>query len=99
MGWGDSGWWTLRGKCCLHHQLHTHVPQPIVGVCGQVPMCHHLVSVSEVPDVVNGGGGFEVPTGIVELDFEDHVLSTKENIISLVDRSLLRNVDRHWDLI
>lgn len=62
-------------------------------------MCHQLVAISEVPDVVDGGGSFEVATGIMELDFEDHVLTTKENIVRLVDRSPLGDVDSHRDLI
>lgn len=62
-------------------------------------MCHQLVAISEVPDVVDGGSGFEVAAGIMELDFEDHVLATKENIVRLVDRGLLGDVDSHRDLI
>jgi len=62
-------------------------------------VCHQLVAISEVPDVVNGGCGFEVAAGVMELDFENHVLTTKENILRLVDRSLLGDVNCNWDLI
>ncbi len=62
-------------------------------------MRYQLVAISEVPDIVNGGRGFEVATGVMELDFKDHVLTTKENILRLVDRSPLGDVDCHWDLI
>ena len=96
---GDSSRRTLNGERCLHHQHHTHAPQPAVSVCGHIAVCHQLVAISEVPDVVDGGGSFEVATGIVELDSEDHVLTTKENIVRLVDRSPLGDVDSHRDLI
>lgn len=89
----DSSGQTLSRKCCLHHQFHTHVPQPAVGVCGHISVCYQLVAISEVPDVVNGSSSFEVPAGVVQLDFEDHVLTTKENIVRLVDRSLLGDAD------
>lgn len=62
-------------------------------------MCDKLVAISEVPDVVDGGGGFEVAAGVMELDFEDHVLTAEENVLRLVDRSLLGDVDCQWDLI
>ena len=99
LSWSGSGGRTLHRERCFHHQLHTHDPQPAVGVCGHSAVCHQLVAVPEVPDVVNRGSGFEVAAGVMELDFEDHVLTTKENIASLVDRSLLGDVDCHWDLI
>lgn len=62
-------------------------------------MGHQLVAISEVPDVINGGGGFEVATGVMKLDFEDHVLTAEENILRLVDRSPLGDVDCHRDLV
>lgn len=62
-------------------------------------MCYQLVAISEVPDVVNSGSGFEVTAGVMELDFEDHVLTTEENILRLVEWSLLGDADCHWDLI
>jgi len=101
MSWGRGGRsrWTLDRKRCLHHQLHTHGPQRAVGVCGHPVVCYQLVAISEVPDVVNGSGGFQVAAGVVELDLEDHVLATEENIRRLVHRRLLGDVDRQWDLI
>lgn len=95
---GNSGQ-TLYRECCLHHQFHTHGPQPAVGVRGHIVVCYQLVAISEVPDVVKGSGGFEVAAGVMELDFEDHVLTTKEYIVGLVHRSLLGDADCHWDLI
>lgn len=96
---GGTGGQTLCRKCCLNHQLHTHVPQPAVGVCGHITVRYQLVAISEVPDVVNGSSGFEVPAGVMKPDFEDHVLTTKENIVRQVHRSLLGDADCQRDLI
>lgn len=89
----------LDGEGGLHHQLDAHHAQPAVGVRGDGPVRHQLVAVSEVPDVVDGGGLFEVAAGVMELDVEDHILTTVEDVGRLVDRSLLGDVDCHWDLI
>lgn len=97
-GWSRGGR-TLCGECRLHHQLHVHGAQPAVGVCGHVAVCHQLVAVLEVPDVVDGSGRFEVTAGVMKLDFEDHVLSTEENIVRLVDGGLLGDADCHGDLV
>lgn len=68
-------------------------------MCGHVTVCYQLVAISKVPDVVNGGGGFEVAAWVVELDLKDYIFTAEENILGLVDRSLLGDVDCHWDLI
>lgn len=96
---GCSSWWTFDRESCLHHQLHTHAPQHTVGVCGHVTVCYQLIAISEVPDVVDSSGGFEVSTGVMELDVEDHVLTAEKNILRLANRSLLGDVDCQWDLI
>lgn len=62
-------------------------------------MRHKLVAVPEVPDVVDGSGGFQVPAGVVEPDFEDHVPATEKNVLGLVDGRLLGDADRHGDLV
>lgn len=90
---------TLNRKGGLHHQLHTHLPQRRVGVRGQLSVCHQLVAVSEIPDVVDGHCSFQVVAGVVKVNCEDHVLATDEHVRRLVNRRLLGDVDRHWDLI
>lgn len=62
-------------------------------------MRHQPVAVPEVPDVVHGGGGFQVPAGVVEPDFEDHVPAAEKNVLGLVDGRLLGDADRHGDLV
>lgn len=54
-------------------------------MCGHGAMCYQLVAVSEVPDVVNSGGGFEVAAGVMELDFEDHVLTAEKNVLRFIE--------------
>lgn len=97
-GGGSSGQ-TLYWEGCLDQQFHIPGPQAAVGVRDQIAVCYQLVAISEVPDVVNGSSGFEVATGVMELDFKDHVLTTKENIVRLVDRCLLGDADCYRDLI
>lgn len=99
LSWGGRGGQTLCRKCCLHYQLHTHVPQPAVGVCGHISVRYQLVAISEVPDVVNGSSGFEVSARVMQLDFEDHILTAKENIVRLVHCILLGYADCQRDLI
>lgn len=89
----------LHGEGRLHHQLHVHGAQPAVGVCDQAAVRHQLVSVHEVPDVVDGRGTFQVAAGVVELDFEDQVLPAEENVLGLVDGRLLGDADGHGDLV
>lgn len=96
---GGGGGWTLCRERRLYHQLHTHTPQRAVGVCGHVAVGHQLVAVSEVPDVVDGGRRSEVPAGVVELDFEEHVLAANENVLGLVGCGLLGDFNCNWDLI
>lgn len=96
---GGRGGRALHWERGLHHQLHAHLPQRAVGVRGHVAVGHQLIAVSEVPDEVDGGGGFQVAAGVVELDLEDHVLTAEEDVFGLAARSLLGDADRHWDLI
>lgn len=62
-------------------------------------MRYQLIAVSKIPDVVNGGSSFQVAAGVMEVDFENHILTTDEDILRLVDCTLLRDVDRHWNFI
>lgn len=95
---GGSGR-TLDGERCLHQQLHFHGPQRAVRVCSDVAVCDQLVAVPEVPDVVDGSGGFEVAAGVVELDLEEYFLAAEENVVRLVDGGLLGDADGHRDLV
>lgn len=94
-----GGGWTLCWERRLHHQLHAHGAQPAVGVRGHVAVRHQLVAVPEVPDVVEGGGRSQVAAGVVKLHLEDHVLSTEEDVLRLVDGCLLGDADCHGDLV
>lgn len=66
---------------------------------GHVAVRHQLVAVPEVPDVVEGGGRFQVTAGVVEMDAEDHVLAAEKDVLRLVDRCLLGDLDGHGDLV
>lgn len=68
-------------------------------MCGDVAVRDQLVAVPEVPDVVDGGGSFEVAAGVVELNFEEYFLAAEENVVRLVDGGLLGDADGHRDLV
>lgn len=97
--WGGSGGRALGDECGLYHQLDLHGAQLTVGVSGDVAVRHQLVAVPEVPQEVNGGGGAQVTTGVVQPHLEEDFLTTEEDALGLVDGRLLGDGDGYRDLI
>lgn len=62
-------------------------------------MRHQLVAVPEVPQEVNGGGGAQVATGVVQPHLEEDVLTADEDVLGLVGGRLLGDGDCNRDLI